>query len=142
MPSVLDRRLAALLLGLFAFYLVCGSFGYGNDNDTYAVFKTWSDWVRFGIYYPSRTPGFLLPETLMGLSSQWGGSFAANALSAIMASVALFLFHALAADRFSRDTALLATAAAGLNPHWVIAASSSMDYTYGAGFFLAALWAL
>jgi hypothetical protein len=131
-----------LLLSLFAVYFGIGLSGYGNDNDTYGMLKTWADLTRSGSYSPSRPPGYLLPELCIGASAQAGGWAAANALSALLACGSLALFFHLLKRSCDAKTALLAVAAVGLNPHFIIAASSSMDYVYAAFFFLGGLAAL
>lgn len=140
--SAPDRRAAILLIGFLALYALCGLAGYGNDNDTYEMLKTWSGLRSGEGYVPSRTPGFPIPEILIGASSEAAGHFGSNLLSALLGCGALACFHRLLTGPFSRDHALLSTAAVGLNPHWIIAASSSMDYVYGAFFFLAGLLAM
>ncbi len=140
-PRAPDRRPAALLLCLLLLYAGCGLSGYGNDNDTYGMLKTWADLREHGAYFPSRSPGFPLPEMLIGAASEAAGHAGSNLLSAVLACAALFCFHRLLLP-WGAGRALWATAAAGLNPAWVIAASSSMDYVYGMAFFLAGLLAL
>lgn len=131
-----------VLASLFLLYFSLGLIGYGNDNDTYGMLKTWSDLFRSGVYSPSRAPGYPLPEIAIGAASQAGGWAASNALSALLACGALFFFHRLVRASFGPKAALLSVAATGLNPYFIIAASSSMDYVYAMFFFLAGISAL
>lgn len=131
-----------LLAGLFMLYLACGSTGYGNDGDTYAMLGTWSGLVRGEGYMPSRAPGFPVPELILGAAAELGGSRVANAVTAMTACAALAAFYFLLLPLFGSACALLSMAAVGLNPVWVVAASSSMDYCFGAAFFLWGLVAL
>lgn len=137
-----NRLKAFLLLSLFALYFCLGLSGYGNDNDTYGMLKTWSDLFQHGLYSPSRPPGYPLPEVAIGAMAQMGGWAASNALSALLACGCLACFLRLVRARFGSGAALASAAAAGLNPHFIIAASSSMDYVYAACFCLAGVAAL
>ncbi|MDB5048230.1 MAG: hypothetical protein JWO30_1301 [Fibrobacteres bacterium] len=138
-----DARPGALVLpALFVLYFCLGLSGYGNDNDTYGMLKTWSDLFRHGVYSPSRPPGYPLPEIAIGAAAQAGGWAASNALSALFACGCLACGGRLVRIAFGPRAALLSMAAVGLNPYFVIAASSSMDYVYAAFFFLAGILAL
>jgi hypothetical protein len=133
------------LAGMFLVYLTLGAFGYGADGDTYNLLAGGrSVWLQ-GVYLPSRMPGYPLPEVLTGAASLLGspfGSLVSNALSAIAACAALACFYALLRGPFGEASAFLSAAAVAVNPHWMIAASSSMDYAYAAGFFAAGVRAL
>ncbi len=125
-----------------ALYLLLGFGGYGSDGDTYGMLRSGLDALTGKGYSPSRMPGFPLPELAVGAAGSLGGPVLANAISALLGCVALACFHFLLRRPFGARIALCATAAAGLNPHWVIAASSSIDYVYAAAFFLSGLVAL
>lgn len=131
-------RLALSVLGaLFLLYVVIGLSGFGTDADTYLMLRTWDLLVTQAQYFPSRSPGYPLPEILIGAATFLGGYPLANTLSAAFACLALACFHRLLwAAGVSASAALVCLVAVGLNPYWVIAASSSMDYVYAAGFFL------
>ena len=127
---------------LFLLYAGCGLFGYGTDGDTYLMLRSWVSMFWEHDYHPSRSPGYPLAELLIGFSSHLGGHILSNSLSALMGCAALASFYHLLRARFPSSTALWCMVALGLNPYWVIAASSSMDYVYAAAFFMMGLVAL
>src|SRR4051812_1538438 len=107
-----------VLPALFVLYFCLGLSGYGNDNDTYGMLKTWSDLFRHGVYSPSRPPGYPLPEIAIGAAAQAGGWIASNALSALFACGCLACGNRLVRMAFGPRAALLSMAAAGLNPYF------------------------
>ncbi len=129
----------AVLAALFVFYLLCGTGSYGNDGDTYAMLRAGWTLVHNGAYLPSRSPGYPLPELLIGMGGGIAGHWGSNAVSSLMGCIALGCFYALLRAIFEKTNALLAVCAVGLNPYWIVAASSSMDYVYSAAFFLMGL---
>lgn len=129
-------------LALFAIYGICSLFGYGNDGDTYAMLRTWKTLVTEFRYIPSRWQGYLVPELIIGLSSQIGGFYLSNLMSASASVAALGLLHKLLKTRLCHRTSILLIMGIGLNPQWIIASSSSIDYVYSMFFFIAGtfLW--
>jgi hypothetical protein len=136
------RALGIALSLLFLLYAGCGLFGFGTDADSYLMLRSWVSLYWEHSYLPSRQPGYPLAELLIGFSSHLGGHILSNALSAAMGCAALACFYHLLRARFPAGTALWCAVALGLNPYWILAASSSMDYVYAAGFFLMGLAAL
>jgi hypothetical protein len=98
--------------------------------------------LRDGTYVPSRSPGYPLPEVVIAITGYAGGFLLSNAVSALLGGSAVACFYLLARDAFGSRAALLSAAAAGLNPHWIVASSSSMDYVYALAFCLAGVLAL
>lgn len=129
---------AALLVPV---YLWLAGLGYGTDTDTYAMLRTWQRITDFGLYRPSRGQGYPLAELAIGFLAAHGGSAAANALSVALGLGAV----ALGADllrRLGLAAALPAALFVMANPHWIIAATTSLDYIHGAFFFVLGVWLL
>jgi hypothetical protein len=131
-----DAPFWACLAALFVLYAACGMTGYGTDNDIYEMMRAGTEFFRDGRYWPSRSPGYPLPEMVVSAAAQAGGYVFSNAISVLLGCLALACFYRLLRDAFGRRNALLSMVAVGVNPYWIIAASSSMDYVYAAAFFL------
>lgn len=138
----LDIAAAALIFALFILYSVIGCFGYGNDCDTYLMLVSGRKLLLEGIYQYSRPPGYLIPEIVIGGVSLIGGHVLTNLISASLGAASLYLFWRLLSQRFSSAISLWMTAIVGVNPHFMIAASSSMDYVYSLFFGLLGTTAL
>lgn len=123
-------RIPLFFLALFTLYIIVGLSGYGNDSDTYGLIR--SGWrMLLGLsYVPSRLPGYFVPELIVGLLSSIGGAFLSNLVSAVLGSAALILFYWLIKPVFSEEVGLGITCVIGLNPLYIIASSSSIDYIY------------
>jgi hypothetical protein len=134
--SRLEKNPALLLLVLFLIYAGIGLSGYGNDCDTYLMLNTGVTWFEKGIYSYSRPPGYLLPEVMISSAAILGGHALSNLLSAVLAALSLHFFWLLCRDFFSSRMALSMCALIGVNPYFVIASSSSMDYIYSIFFGL------
>jgi hypothetical protein len=131
------------LLGvLFLGYALLTFSGYGNHDDIYRMIGTWRSLITEHRYVPSRFQGYLIPELVIGLSSQLGGFHLSNLVSAALAIATLFFLYRLLLRITTPLTALLAAAAVGSNPYWIIPATTSTDYVYPAFFFLLGLWLL
>jgi hypothetical protein len=132
-----ERNRIYWLLGLlFAGYVVLTFHGYGNHDDIYRMIGTWRSLWSEHRYVPSRFQGYLIPELVIGASSQLGGYHLSNLVSAALAIGSLFCFYQLLCPITTPLIALLATAAVGSNPYWIIAATTSTDYVYPTLFFL------
>ncbi len=117
-------------------YLLFGSFGYGTDFDTYGMLSTWKIFLETHSYSLSRSPGYPIPEFLIGLASYCGGYPLSNALTAGFSLLCLWCFNMLVLPFFGKARSGALTLFIGINPYWIIAASSSMDYMYSLGFAL------
>ena len=116
--------------------------GYGADNDTWLMLGTWDVLVDQQRYVPSRPPGYLLPELVIGATADVGGHWLSNLVSVVLAAGTLVLVHGLVRRRTGEaTTALLLLAVLGCTPAFVIAATTSMDYVYGLFLFVAG-WSL
>ncbi len=124
---------AAVLPGvlvLFGFYYIIGLSGYGNDTDTYRMIRQGQELLSSLKYYPSRPPGYFVPEVIIGLTSRLGGYFLSNLLSALMGSLVIYMFYGLIRKYFDKRVSTLVALIVAFNPFYVIAASSTMDYVY------------
>jgi hypothetical protein len=128
--------------GLFflgCLYVFCACFGYGSDYDIYGMLSAWRDFWASGHYAYSRPPGYPVPEFAVGLAAQIGGFRLSNLVSCALALIAIAAFQRLLEPRLSAPLAGDIALLAGLNPWWIVAASSSMDYVYSISFALLGL---
>jgi hypothetical protein len=116
--------------------------GYGNDDDTYRMLSTWNTLITQGQYVPSRFQGYLIPEVAIGLASQIGGFFLANLVSVLLSIATLLIFYKLICRLTTPKIAVLSVLAIGVNPFWVIASATSIDYIYAAFFFVLGVFLL
>ena len=137
--TTIDHRPALLLIPLGILYLVCAQFGYGTDFDTYAMVRSGHALFDGHGYEPSRWPGYLVPEALIGVASRIGGSTLSNMVSVALGLGTLALFYNLCCKLMVPVQALFATALVGLNPVFIVASTSSMDYVYALFFTLLGL---
>jgi len=132
-----------LFLGLLAIgYVLYTLNGYGNHDDIYRMLSTWRILLSEHRYEPSRFQGYLVPEMIIGFTSQLGGFYLSNLVSASLAIVSLGFFYQLLRSFVPPLPAALAALAVGTNPYWVIAATTSTDYIYPAFFGLLGAWLL
>lgn len=117
-------------------YTILGFFGYGNDGDTYLMLQSGHKFLIDGVYQYSRPPGYFVPEIVIGASSVIGGHILSNFISSILGVASLYFFLHLLKKYFSNKNATLIVIIVGLNPYFIIAASSSMDYIYSLFFGL------
>lgn len=142
---VLDRAARAyadlaLVAGVGVAY---ATLGYGNDNDTYHMLDTFRQLVDGGMYHASRGTGYPLAEVIIGSLAQLGGSLLSNLASVVLSLVVLVLLRRWV-QSFGRPPAFaaLAVLAVGLQPVWLIASATSMDYLYALAPFAGAVAAL
>ena len=133
------HRESCLFTLLFIVYGVVGLFGFGTDSDTYLMLRAGQKALMKGVYHYSRPPGYLIPEVIIGAASLIGGHLLTNAISTCLAVASLYLARRMLNKIFSDAEALLIISVIGLNPHFVIAASSAMDYVYSLFFILCAV---
>ena len=124
---------------LFLLYSFIGFFGYGSYCNTYMMIRAGRNLILEGVYFPSRQPGYLFPEIVIGWSSLIGGHYLSNLISVLFAVGAVYIFWRILREKFSRSAAILTALIAGLNPYFVISASSSMDDVYSLFFALAGI---
>ena len=116
--------------------------GYGADNDTWLMLGTWDVLVDEHRYVPSRPPGYLLPELVIGATADVGGHWLSNLVSILLGTTTVVLLYGLLRRRTADPaTALLLVAVLAVTPAFVIASTTSIDYVYGLCAFVAG-WTL
>lgn len=129
--TILSRiSIQVWLMLLFVIYLILGWSGYGTDYDSYAMIRSGRDFWLNGFYHYSRGPGNLIPELVIGGASILGGHYLTNLISALLGIGTLYLMHQLLRKAFTEEQSVFITLMVALNPWYVIASSSSMDYVY------------
>lgn len=108
--------------------------GYGTDIDVYNVLRSASG-IREGDYFPSRTPGVPVFETLTALFDPVGGHVLLNLLTAAAAGATVVGIARLVRlwDHRNGDLVALALFA---SPMTVIAATSLADFVWALVFFV------
>jgi hypothetical protein len=143
----MPRRLligAAALAGALVAVLAVRIYaaGYGADNDTWLMLGTWDVLVDQHRYVPSRPPGYLVPELVIGATSEVAGHWSSNLVSLVLGVTTLWLVHRLVRRRTPTGApAVLLVVVLALTPAFVVASTTSMDYAYGLAGFLAG-WVL
>jgi hypothetical protein len=140
LPASIKNPPLLLFIALFLLYIVIGSSGYGNDWDTYGLISAGRNLVLGGDYYPSRAPGYFIPELVIGGSSLVGNYYLTNTLSALLATFSLVFFWRLLSLVFAEDDTRLLTLLVAFNPVFVIAATSTIDYVYSIFFIIAGVF--
>ncbi len=131
-----EKPIIIVLLSLFLIYIFVGFFGYGTDWDSFYLLRSGRNMLQTGIYHYSRVPGYFVSEIIMGSASFIGNYILTNLISSILATTSLYLFWRLLKNNFSDFNALLTIIIVGLNPYFIIAASSTIDYVYSLFFGL------
>jgi hypothetical protein len=132
-----------LILGLLLLcYGIFGLNGYGNIDSTYGLLNSWRWLIDHHRYVPSRFQGYLIPEIVVGFSSQIGSFYLSNFISSILSVSTLFTFYLLLRKITLPLIAILAIIAIGTNPYWIVASSTSMDFIYSTFFFTLGLFVL
>lgn len=117
-------------------YLALSLFGYGTDSDTYRIIHSGQKLILNGVYVPSRFQGALIPEIVIGITSLLGGFVLSNLVSVILGILSLYIFFNFLLSITNAEKAILTVALVGLNPHYIIASTTSMDYIYSIFFIL------
>ena len=103
--------------------------GYGSDNDSYGVLSagvsTWDNLTP----QMSRHPGYWLYELIVYGLSKLGGYILVNGATLVASVFVLYRFYSLAVRENVSNPTLL-TLCLGLNPWFLIAATSTMDYIW------------
>jgi len=103
--------------------------GYGADNDSYGVLDAGvRTWLQANPYM-SRHPGYWLYEALTLILSQLGSYVATNGVTLLLAAVVLWrCFHILRRQQVAHAGLWLLCLA--LNPWFIVAATTTMDYMW------------
>jgi hypothetical protein len=132
-----------LVLAVLGMGYICLTWnGYGNHDDIYRMIGTWRTLLSEQRYQPSRFQGNLIPEVVIGFTSQLGDFYLSNLVSAVLAIASLWLFYQLLTPAIAPLPAALGALVIGTNPYWIIAATTSTDYIYPAFFFILGIWLL
>jgi hypothetical protein len=129
------RRRRAVLLLLLSCYLAASFLiachGYGEDTDSYGMLNTWQTMLLDGRYAPSRFQGNIVPEFIIGFLASLFGPYGPNFFSIAVSLTSVF-FAARILAAVSQDSELIAWSLATvlLNPTWILAGSTSVDYLY------------
>jgi hypothetical protein len=128
------------LISLPVAFLNIGLHRYGANLDNYSMLRSWQEMVANGIYLPSRFQGNVPSELLLGyLAAAWG-PVGANSLSFACSISSLVLtyiiFHKVEANSIKVGLALATIA---VNPYWVMASTTSMDYIHPIPLFIGGL---
>ena len=135
--SIKKNRLIFIFPLLFIFYCLIGLSGYGYREDIYYMIHTGRNFILNGVYFPSRQPGYLIPEIAIGWFSLVGGFYLSNFISSLLGAGTLYLFWNMLKEKFSASIAFLTILIIGLNPYFVIEVSSSTDRVYSLFFAMA-----
>jgi hypothetical protein len=123
--------LALLLYGPFIFL------GYGSDMDTYRVLWTGQRFMALLDYVPSRSPGFLVFETVTNLLNLIGGSLLTNLGALCMSLVTIYCFKQIL-EHYHIPNASLLILILMVQPYYWVNSTCTMDYLFALGFsFLA-----
>ncbi len=112
--------------------------GYGTDPDAWRVALTGYWLWEHGEYYPSRLPGYPVPELGSAIVVQ-GGWLATNALTLAISMLGLWFFAAIVRHLGLPNRALLVVAFAFTPLLW-INSMSTMDYMWALTFVLGAYY--
>jgi len=103
--------------------------GYGSDNDTYGVLSAGiSTWEK-SMPAMSRHPGYWLYEAIVYVLSKLGGYILVNGITLVISVLVLHRFYMLSMLENVKNPELL-TLCLGLNPWFLIAATSAADYMW------------
>jgi hypothetical protein len=103
--------------------------GYGSDGDSYGVLSAGISTWENSIPQMSRHPGYWLYEAMIFCFSKLGGYILTNGATLAASVFVLHRFHSLAV-RENVTHAVLLTLCLCLNPWFLIAATSTMDYMW------------
>ena len=104
-------------------------FGYGSDNDTYAVLSAGkSTWENL-LPQMSRNPGYWLYEAMVFWINRLGGYILVNGVTLAVSVFVLYRFYSLSVCQNVSNPILL-TLCLAFNPWFLIAATSTMDYIW------------
>lgn len=138
--AVVVGMLCVVAAAYLTAFLVINRNGYGENLDNYLMLRAWQMMAGRGVYVPSRFQGNVPSELSLGFLASWFGPTGANALSFVLSLVALAACYALFAEfGTTRPGTAAAVATIALNPFWVNAASTSMDYIHPLALFLAGI---
>ena len=137
MSYLLNSRISFIFV--FLVYLCLSWFGYGTDNDIYGIIFSGQNLILNGEYQSSRFQGALIPELLIGVTSLLGGYHFSNFVSVVLGTSSLIMFYIISKNFFDNYKALVLIFLVALNPYYILASTTSMDYIYSIFFILSTL---
>lgn len=139
----LNRRERVAVLAAFsvfaAFLFYRLPLGYSHDRDAYLMLGAWQRMLAEGHYVPSRFPGYVVAEFVLGFAASIGGALASNMVVALLSLGSLWATYAIGRE-LRVEKPLLLPALMAACPYVAIAASSSMDYMIGYALLASGIW--
>jgi hypothetical protein len=116
-------------------YLPLIFIGYGTDNDTFLVLDSGRKLVNEHAYVPSRNPGYLLYEAVVGVLDRVGGPVLSNAATLAAAVAAVWCFLQICRHLDVPRPRLLG-ALLVIHPVFWTSATCTMDYVWAMALLL------
>jgi len=123
-------HLYLLALGLYVAFIFLG---YGSDMDTYRVLWTGQRFMALLDYVPSRSPGFLVFETVTNLLNLAGGSILTNLGLLCMSLVIIYCFKQIL-EHYRIPNPSLLILILMVQPYYWVNSTCTMDYLFALGF--------
>lgn len=108
--------------------------GFGSDPDAWRIAGSAFDLHYFGIYHPSRFPGYPLPEFFNSIIVNYGW-LATNAATMILSLISVYVFAKILKELNIKNKGLLVVTYAFLPILW-INSTITMDYMWALAFIL------
>jgi hypothetical protein len=137
----LTQRLPVLVAALlccatFAAAVLIARNGYGDNLDNYRMLRSWQQMVVHGLYEPSRFQGNLPSELALGFSASQLGPLGTSLVSAATSVASLFVAWKLLSRFVPTAVAAWSLLPVAVNPYWVLASCTAMDYVHPLPFYL------
>lgn len=119
----------------FLLYTPLAFLGYGYWIDIYSVLDTGTNFLKAGVWIPSRNPGYFVHEFFTMILNAVGGSVLTNLGTIAMALIAIYCFI-LICKKFDVPHYKIIVLAMSVNPTFWINAASTTDHIWALGFIL------
>lgn len=110
--------------------------GYGDNLDNYRMLRSWQQMVSHGLYQPSRFQGNLPSELALGFSASQLGPLGTSLISALASLCSLMLAWRVLSRFTDPRTAAWALLPVAVNPYWIMASCTAMDYVHPLPFYV------
>ncbi|HET8937986.1 MAG TPA: hypothetical protein VFN67_31295 [Polyangiales bacterium] len=110
--------------------------GYGDNLDNYRMLRSWQQMVSHGLYQPSRFQGNLPSELALGFSASQLGPLGTSLISALASLGSLVLGFRVLSRFTDPRRAAWALLPVAVNPYWILASCTAMDYIHPLPFYL------
>jgi hypothetical protein len=110
--------------------------GYGDNLDNYRMLRSWQQMVSHGLYQPSRFQGNLPSELALGFSASQLGPLGTSLISALASLCSLVLAWRVLSRFTDARRAAWALLPVAVNPYWILASCTAMDYIHPLPFYL------